>query len=375
MSAPGDVSVARLPDASVRVRVAGHWDLHRGLAVPEEVVHAIDGPPHATRLTFDTTELEAWDTSLLVLVEQVIAHCRERGVAVDTSGLPAGLRRLLALSEATPGQRPPPLPSRPPLLARIGNRAVERWHEFVRFLAFTGELSYSLARFVTHRARVRMIDVVGEVEAAGPRSLSIVAVVNFLLGVILAFVAQVTFQRFGATIYVADAVTIGMVRELGPIMTAVVMAGRSGSAYAAQLGTMKVTQEVDALTTMALPPSDFLVLPRVLALSLMMPLLTVYADFVGIGAGALVVLLSGGSVGQYFHEASTSIKLSLFEVCFVKTIVFGAIVAISGCMHGLRASKGAAAVGDAATATVVSSVVWIIVIDGVFAVILYVVKL
>jgi phospholipid/cholesterol/gamma-HCH transport system permease protein len=375
MSAPGDVSVARLPDASVRVRVAGRWDLHRGLAVPEEVVQAIDGPPRAARLTFDTTELEAWDTSLLVLVEQVLAHCHDGGVPVDTSGLPAGLRRLLTLSEATPGQRPPALPSPPPLLARIGNRAAERWHEFVRFLAFSGELSYSLERFVTHRARVRMIDIVGEVEAAGPRSLSIVAVVNFLLGVILAFVAQVTFQRFGATIYVADAVTVGMVRELGPIMTAVVMAGHSGSAYAAQLGTMTVTQEVDALTTMALPPVDFLVLPRVLALSLMMPLLTVYADFVGIGAGALVVLLSGGSVGQYFHEASTSIKLPLFAICFVKTIVFGAIVAISGCMHGLRASKGAAAVGDAATATVVSSIVWIIAIDGVFAVILYVVKL
>jgi phospholipid/cholesterol/gamma-HCH transport system permease protein len=357
------------------VRVAGRWALHGGLAVPEQVVHAIDGPPPATSLTFDATELAAWDTSLLVLVALIVARCRERGVTIDTSGLPASLRRLLALSETTAARRPPPLPARPRLLARIGNRALERWHETVRLLVFTGELSLSLARFVTHRARVRMIDVIGEIEAAGPKSLSIVAVVNFLLGVILAFVAQVTFQRFGATIYVADAVTIGMVRELGPIMTAVVMAGRSGSAYAAQLGTMTVTQEVDALTTMALPPSDFLVLPRVLALSLMMPLLTVYADFVAIGAGAFVVLLGGGSATQYFHEASTSIKLPLFAISFVKTMVFGAIVATSGCMHGLRATKGAAAVGDAATATVVSSIVWIIVIDGVFAVLLYVLKL
>src|SRR5262249_30255999 len=149
---------------------------------------------------------------------------------------------------------------------------------------------------------------------------------SFLLGVIVAFVALVTLQRFAATLYVADAVTIGVVRELGPIMTAIVMAGRSGSAYAAQLGTMKVTQEVDALTTMALPPTDFLVLPRVLALSLMLPILTVYADFIAIGSGGLVVLGSGGSVVQYGHEVSTSIKLSLFGVSFIKSMVFGAIV-------------------------------------------------
>jgi phospholipid/cholesterol/gamma-HCH transport system permease protein len=158
-------------------------------------------------------------------------------------------------------------------------------------------------------------------------------------------------------------------------MTAVVMAGRSGSAYAAQIGTMKVTQEVDALTTMALPPNDFLVLPRVLALSLMMPLLTVYADFIAIGSGGLVVLANGESVVKYMHEASTAITLSLFWVSFLKSTVFGAVVAMSGCMHGLRAKSGAAAVGDAATATVVTSIVWIIALDGVFAVLLNILKI
>jgi phospholipid/cholesterol/gamma-HCH transport system permease protein len=281
----------------------------------------------------------------------------------------------LTLSEATPAQRPPPPPPRPPPLARLGTRGIERWNDFLSLLAFMGEVAFSLGRLFARRARVRNVDLFVELEEAGARSLSIVAVVSFLLGVIVAFVALVTLQRFAATLYVADAVTIGMVRELGPIMTAVVMAGRSGSAYAAQLGTMKVTQEVDALTTMALPPSDFLVLPRVLALSLMMPLLTVYSDFIAIGSGGLIVLANGESLIKYMHEAAGAIKISMFWISVLKSLVFGAVVAMSGCLHGLRAQKGAAAVGDAATATVVTSVVWIIAIDGVFAVILDILKL
>jgi phospholipid/cholesterol/gamma-HCH transport system permease protein len=369
------VTAARLPDGAVRVRVAGHWRIAHGLALPAEVVRTIDGPPSATRLSFDATELRAWDSSLPVVVEQLVARCRLRAVPVDTSALPEGLRRLLALSEATPPQRPPPPPPRARPLVRLGTRAIDKWHEAARLLAFVGEVAFSLARLFTRRARVRSVDLLTEMQDAGARSLSIVAVVSFLMGVIIAFVATSTLQRFGAELYVADTVAIGMVREMGPIMTAVVMAGRSGSAYAAQIGTMKVTQEVDALTTMALPPSDFLVLPRVLALSLMMPLLTVYADFTAIGSGALLVLLNGQSAKQYLHEASTAIKLSMFWIALIKSFVFGVVVAVSGCMHGLRVNKGAAAVGDAATATVVTCIVWIIAIDGVFALILDVLKL
>jgi phospholipid/cholesterol/gamma-HCH transport system permease protein len=148
------------------------------------------------------------------------------------------------------------------------------------------------------------------------------------------------------------------------------MAGRTGSAYAAQLGTMKVTQEIDALTTMALPPTDFLVLPRVLALSLMMPLLVVYADFVAIAGGAFVAVLGGSNLAAFGHQARGAIVLTTFVIGFAKSIVFGIIVAISGCSAGLRASKGAAAVGDAATGSVVASIVWIIAVDGLFAVVL-----
>jgi phospholipid/cholesterol/gamma-HCH transport system permease protein len=368
--AAGGVTVSRLGDATVVVQIIGRWHLARSLPTADDVERAIAGPPAAQRVAFDAAGLTGWDTSLLVLVERVRQRCRRLGVPADTSGLPDGVRRLLALSDAV-AARPPPRPSaRQPLLARFGTRAIAQGDAFARLLTFLGELAFSLFRFVTGRARVRKRDLLAEIEGAGARALSIVSVVSFLLGMILAFVGAVTLRPFGATIYVANVVTVAMVRELGPVMTSIVMAGRTGSAYAAQLGTMKVTQEIDALTTMALPPSDFLVLPRVLALSLMMPLLVVYADFVAIAGGAFVAVLDGSNLAAFGHQARGAIVLTTFVIGFAKSVVFGVIVAISGCSAGLRASKGAAAVGDAATSSVVASIVWIIAADGLFAVVL-----
>jgi phospholipid/cholesterol/gamma-HCH transport system permease protein len=374
--AAGGVSVSRLPDATVLVKVVGRWHLARGLPAPDVIDRAIAGPPAASRLAFDAGELDAWDTSLLLLVERVLERCRLRGVAADTGGLPAGLRRLLALSQSAPGQRPPPPAARPAPIARLGEHGLQRIDAFVSLLAFLGELAYSLVRFVSGRARVRTRDLVAEIQGAGASSLGIVAVVSFLLGMILAFVGGVTLRPFGASIYVANVVTVAMVRELGPVMTAIVMAGRTGSAYAAQLGTMKVTQEVDALTTMALPPAEFLVLPRVLALSLMMPLLVLYANFIAIAGGALVAVATGGSTAvEYGHQAQGAITFTTFLIGLSKSVVFGVIVAVSGCVHGLRASKSAAAVGDAATGAVVAAIIWIIAADGLFAVVLNVLKI
>jgi phospholipid/cholesterol/gamma-HCH transport system permease protein len=256
------------------------------------------------------------------------------------------------------------------MLARLGTVAVGRWQATLLMLRFLGELTRSLQRFVVGRARVRGRDLLAEVEGAGVRSFSIVAVVSFLLGLILAFVGGVTLRPFGASVYLANVVTISMVRELGPVMTAIVMAGRTGSAYAAQLGTMKVTQEIDALTTMALPPTDFLVLPRVLALTLMMPLLVIYADFIALAGGGLVATSSGETIATYTSQAKGAITLTTFWIGFLKSVVFGIVVALAGCIAGLRASRSAAAVGEAATNAVVSSIVWIIAIDGVFAVLL-----
>ncbi|HEY1586359.1 MAG TPA: ABC transporter permease, partial [Polyangia bacterium] len=288
MAEGGAITITRRADATVVVYVAGSWRMEAGLPQSRALESAIDGPPVAVRVAFDAAAVTSWDTSLLVVARHVLDVCARRGIDVDMSGLPEGIRRLVALAESAAGQPRPERPARRRFVERVGRGGFERLDGFVQLLHFLGDVGISAARLVARRARVRTADIVAEIQAAGAASLPIVAVVCFLLGMILAFVADVTLSPFGARLYVANVVTIAMVRELGPVMTAIVMAGRTGSAYAAQLGTMKVTQEIDALTTMALPPTEFLVLPRVLALSLMMPLLSVYADFIALVGGGLV---------------------------------------------------------------------------------------
>jgi phospholipid/cholesterol/gamma-HCH transport system permease protein len=277
---------------------------------------------------------------------------------------------LLALAEVRDGPEPPPTPVRPSPLARLGERGIAVGHGVVATLRFVGEAALSLVRVLFGRARYRRSDLLLEIENAGALGLPIITIVSFLLGMILAFVGGVTLRPFGTQIYVADVVTISMVRELGPAMTAIVMAGRTGSAYAAQLGTMNVTQEIDALRTLGIPPMEFLVLPRMLALSLMLPVLCVYADFIALAGGALVAI--GGDLGalQYLRQSQGAIKLTTFWISMAKAGVFGVVVAACGCLQGLRAGKSAAAVGQAATSAVVTSIVWVIAIDGVFAVLL-----
>jgi phospholipid/cholesterol/gamma-HCH transport system permease protein len=196
-----------------------------------------------------------------------------------------------------------------------------------------------------------------------------VTLIAVLVGMILAFVGAVQLSRFGAQIYVADLVAIAMVREMGCIMTGIIMAGRTGSGFAAEIGTMRVTQEIDALETLGIPPMDFLVLPRVLALSLMMPLLTVYANVLGIAGGALVsVGMLDLSVVQYVTEANGAVTLSSYATGIGKSAVFGVLVALSGCLRGMQSGRSSSAVGEAATSAVVTGIVLIIVADGLFAV-------
>jgi phospholipid/cholesterol/gamma-HCH transport system permease protein len=261
------------------------------------------------------------------------------------------------------------------VLARLGSLGIAAGQAGAGAIRFVGELTLALGRLLGGHARLRGIDVLAEVQAAGAQSLPIVAVVSVLLGMILAFVGTITLRQFGATVYVANVVTIAMVRELGPVMTAIVMSGRTGSAYAAQLGAMKVTQEIDALETLGLPPIEFLVVPRVVALSLMLPLLTVFADFIGLAGGAVVAVASGSSAAEFERQLRQAIGLQTFWIGLGKCAVFGVVVAVCGCLQGLRAQRSAQAVGEAATAAVVTAIVWIIAIDGLFAVILYVLKL
>ena len=204
------------------------------------------------------------------------------------------------------------------------------------------------------------------IQDVGPNGFPIISLISLLVGLILAFVGALQLAMFGAQIYIADLVALGTVREMGPLMTAIIMSGRTGAAYAAQMGTMNVNNEIDALKTMGISPIEFLVLPRMLALILMMPLLTMYADLMGILGGALVsVNAFDVTLIQYYNEITKAVDLVDFSVGFFKSLVFAVLIAIAGCMRGIKCGRSASAVGDAATAAVVDSIIYLVISDSV----------
>ena len=293
---------------------------------------------------------------------------------MDTAGLPSGLHRLLDLAEAVPekkGARKESVAT--PFLQRVGNTAIGAGSSLAEMLAFLGDMTLTFFRLWRMKVRFRAVDLFLFIQQAGVEALPIVSLISFLVGVILAFVGAVQLKQFGAQIYVADLVGIAMVREMGAMMTGIIMAGRTGAAFAAQLGTMKVTQEIDAFTTMGFSPLEFLVLPRVLALVLMMPLLCLYSDIVGVlGGAAIGVGMLDLSWTTYLRETTNAISLTDVFGGVFKASVYGVLIALSGCLRGLQCGNSSSAVGDAATSAVVTGIVAIVLACGVFAVVFYV---
>lgn len=236
-------------------------------------------------------------------------------------------------------------------------------------LEFMGESVLALGRLLRGRAQFRWSDTWLVIQQCGPEALGIVALINFLIGLILAFVGATELARFAASIYTADLVAVATVREMACIMTGIILCGRTGAAFAAQLGTMKVNQEIEAFETFGISPVEFLVLPRMLALILMMPLLCVFADLIAIGGGFLVstVLLDLSPV-VYLQRTVEAINLTSFLLGIGKGAFFGVLVALTGCLRGMQCGTNAAAVGQATTSAVVTGITWIIASDGVFAV-------
>src|SRR5262249_32514797 len=285
-------------------------------------------------------------------------------------GLPDGVRRLLALATAVPereGARRGAV--RPAWLARLGTQVLASWQGAWDIVTFIGEAILACLRLVVGAAPFRPLPLVLFIQECGAQAVGIVTLISFLIGLILAFMGAIQLRQFGAQIYVADLVGLGMTREMGAVMTGIIMAGRTGAAFSAQLGTMQVNEEIDALTTMGIPPMEFLVLPRMLALMLMMPLLCVYAALVGMGAGLLIGTgLLDMSLTQYVTETQKAVHLVDLGLGLGKSVVFGVLVALAGCLRGMQCGRSAAAVGAAATSAVVTGIVWIIASDGLFAV-------
>jgi phospholipid/cholesterol/gamma-HCH transport system permease protein len=350
----------------LRVRLFGDWVLASGVRSSAELSRRLSDTPRPTKISFDARELGAWDNVLIEFLTKLEAIAAEREVEVDLSALPGGVDRLVALARAVPervGARQ--TPQRLDLLTRVGAGSLRFSASAADFVIFLGEAIIGIGRLFVGKARLRRSDLMLAIEDCGPDALPIVALTSFLIGLILAFVGAVQFQRFGAAVYVADLVGIGMVRELGAMMTAILMSGRTGAAFAANLGTMQVGDEVSALLTLGIPPMEFLVLPRIVALSLMMPLLTVFANIVGMLGGMLIAaLMLDITPLAYYNETIGAVEMNDWAVGLAKAFLFGAVVAIVGCWRGMRCRRSAAAVGAAATSAVVLCIVLIIVIDA-----------
>ena len=364
-AAPAALEVRREADSALVVKLVGTWRL----SVETPTLAAVEGELErgpVPRLSVDAAAVSSWDSALVVFLARLLESCKARGVPVERSGLPAGLQRLLDLVQEP--ELPPAGPTRPPgLVERVGRRALFLRDRMADVSAFGGWTTLALGRFAARRARYRGVDLGLLLQGAGPDALPIVALVNFLVGIILAFVGITQLRRFGAEHYVADIVGIAVVRDMAALITAVVLAGRSGAAYAAQIATMNVTQEVDALRTLGISPMEFLVVPRIIALTAMMPFLALFADLMGVLGGAAVgTTMMHQPLASYLRQTASSVTTGDIRGGLVKAATYGALVALAGTLRGMEAERSSERVGEAATQAVVSGIVLIIAACGVY---------
>jgi phospholipid/cholesterol/gamma-HCH transport system permease protein len=335
----------------------------------ENLLSQLD-PAGPGRIEFSTGELTEWDSSLLILIRRVIDESRQKGIAVDQEGLPAGIRRLLSLaSRPAESSASRPQNQKKSFLQKVGDRASVRAGSAVDLLSFIGENSRAFLRLLVGKSAVKRSEFLQIIQESTSDAFPIVSLISLLVGLILAYVGSIQLRLFGAQIYVADLVGIGMVRAMGAIMTGIIMAGRTGASFAARIGAMQVNEEIDALTTTGIPPVDFLVLPRVIALGIAMPLLTLYSDFMGIVGGMIVgVFVLGLTPTEYYIETAHGIGLTNLGIGVFSGFVFGILVAVAACYRGMRCGRSASDVGDAVTSAVVSGIVSIVVATAVITV-------
>jgi len=359
-------------DQTLRVELAGTWRVGEKIPPADAVFDRLPDDAPVQRITFSAVDLQEWDSSLLAFFARLDRYCRAHSISVDYSSLPGGIIRLMALSKAVPKREDVRKTPRPlSFLSGVGGMGLRFIRAVKDTLDLLGDLALATGRVVRGKSRVRRDDLFGIIQECGANALPIIALVSFLVGLIMAFVGSIQLALFGAQIYVADLVGIVIAWEMGAIMTSIVMAGRTGAAFAAQIATMQTNEEIDALRTLGISPVDFLVLPRVFALVIMMPMLVLYADLIGILGGLIVgVGVLDISLAQYLEQTRKALTLTHFSIGLVKGIVFGLIVAVTGCMQGMRSGRSASDVGLATTSAVVIAIVGIIVADGLFAVVL-----
>lgn len=348
------------------VRLTGTWTESAPIPAAADVAALLAVPEPPASVLIDGAALGPWTGVLPGFLFGLVDLCRADGVDVNFQDMPAGVERLIDIPRSPPARAPRRV--RSDLPHRIGAWVVARMHAINAVAETLGEVVLASGRALGPGGKVRMVDVVSQLREAGAAAFAIVVFVNLLVGGILAFVGVVQLQLFGAQIFLADLVGIAMAREMAAIMTAIVMAGRTGAAYAAHLATMQGNEEIDALQTLGISPVEHLVVPRVASLVLMMPLLYVYACAVGIIGGMLVgVATSDLTVLAYLERTQNAIAARHFVIGGLKSVLFGALIGIGSCHIGLRAGRSAADVGQATTSAVVTGIIGVILLDALFA--------
>ena len=349
---------------TLEVALAGAWQI----TGPRPSWPELLGARKPARVRLRADGVGSWDTSILLFLSAAQEWCRGSGAQCDMAALPEKIRALLAQME-TAHRKGAPLDRSENFLTSVGRATLDTLVKAREISHFVGECVLSTVRLVRSPRRFRWGDCLDEMQQCGAMALPIVSLVSLLVGVTLAYTGAIVLRQYGGDIYLADLIGLSMVREMGAVMTGVVLAGRTGAAYAATLGNMKANEEIDALETLGIPAVQFLVLPRLLALAVMMPLLALYANALGIIGGMCVAygLLSVPPTA-FFAEMLTTVDLTDIAAGVIKATAFGLIVGLAGCLRGLQAERSAAGVGHAATSAVVTTILLMIVADAVFAV-------
>ncbi len=368
---PARMTIVRGRTGRVDLSIAGAWRLDADLPDLDRIDAELLADSRLTAIGFQTGDLAEWDSGLVSYVAGLAWRCRERGVAVDTAGLPEGMQALLRLASAAPDHHTEGRPERAdPFLQRFGQDFIDLARSTGEILAFIGEVTLALRLMLSGRARFKRSELWLLIEEVGADALPIISLVSFLVGLILGYIGDQQLAQFGARIFVADLVGLAIVIQMGALITAIVLAGRTGAAFAAQIGTMQVNEEIDALRTLGISPIEFLVLPRLIALVTMTPLLAIYANLMGVLGGAFAGTVVGGlSLVEYFAQTVAAIGLHHIAQGLISATVFGAIVAVSGCLRGMQSGRSAAAVGEATTSAVVTSIVFIVIASAVLTII------
>jgi phospholipid/cholesterol/gamma-HCH transport system permease protein len=355
---------------TLSIKLKGDWRLTASHPSPLHVDRLFQDNSDVSEIIVDGCRLGDWDSSLLTFLTRLYRTASEKGIQVRSEGLPEGSRRLLERAKSASKQIVVQTQARKEgFLSSVGEKTVNLVSSTREAFEFIGEVFVAFARLCRGRAAFRKVDLGLFIQQTGAQALPIVSLISALVGLILAFVGAVQLRAFGAQIYVADLVGIGMVRVMGAIMAGIIMAGRTGASYAAQIGTMQVNEEIDALRTLGISPIEFLVLPRVLALMIMMPLLTAYADIMGVLGGLIVgVLVLDLNPIVYLNETVQALTLRTVWIGIFHGAVFGLLVGMAGCLRGMQCGRSASGVGSATTSAVVTGIVSIIVATAIITV-------